>query len=63
MKGRIIDVLVQEGQKVAAGTTEVVLEAMKMENHITATMDGTVTKVAVSKGEVVEIGQALAVIE
>jgi acetyl-CoA/propionyl-CoA carboxylase, biotin carboxylase, biotin carboxyl carrier protein len=63
MQGRIIDVLVEEGQQVAAGATVVVLEAMKMENHITATMDGTVTKVAVSKGEVVEIGQALAVIE
>ena len=63
MQGRIIDVLVEEGQQVAAGATVLVLEAMKMENHITATMDGTVTKVAVSKGEVVEIGQALAVIE
>jgi biotin carboxyl carrier protein len=34
-----------------------------MENHVTATIDGTVTKVAVAKGEVVETGQPIAVIE
>jgi acetyl-CoA/propionyl-CoA carboxylase biotin carboxyl carrier protein len=63
MQGRILDVLVEQGQQVAAGDTVVILEAMKMENHVTATIDGKVTEVAVSKGEVVEIGQALAVIE
>jgi biotin carboxyl carrier protein len=36
---------------------------MKMENHIVATRDGTVAEVAVSKGDVVETGQALVVIE
>jgi acetyl-CoA/propionyl-CoA carboxylase biotin carboxyl carrier protein len=63
MQGRILQVLVQEGQRVAAGDTVVILEAMKMENHVTATKDGTVTKLAVSTGEVVELGQAIAVIE
>jgi acetyl-CoA/propionyl-CoA carboxylase biotin carboxyl carrier protein len=63
MQGRILDVLVEEGQDISAGDTVVILEAMKMENHVTATIDGQVTKLAVSKGEVVEIGQAIAVIE
>jgi len=34
-----------------------------MENHIAATQEGTVAEIAVSKGDVVEIGQRLAVIE
>jgi biotin carboxyl carrier protein len=36
---------------------------MKMENHITASHDGTVMEVAVSDGDVVETGQPLAFIE
>src|SRR5919198_682939 len=63
MQGRILRVLVSEGQKVTAGDTVVILEAMKMENHVTATIDGTVTNLAVSAGEVVETGQPIAVIE
>ncbi len=63
MQGRILQVFVEEGQRIAAGDTVVILEAMKMENHVTATIDGTVTKLAVAKGEVVETGQAIAVIE
>jgi biotin carboxyl carrier protein len=40
-----------------------VLEAMKMENHIAATLDGTVSGVAVKAGDVVQTGQTLLVIE
>jgi biotin carboxyl carrier protein len=36
---------------------------MKMENHIVATRDGTVTNLAVQAGQVVDTGQTLAVIE
>jgi acetyl-CoA/propionyl-CoA carboxylase, biotin carboxylase, biotin carboxyl carrier protein len=63
MQGRILNILVEEGQQISAGDTVVILEAMKMENHVTASMDGTLTKLAVTKGEVVEIGQPIAVIE
>ncbi|HEX2069301.1 MAG TPA: biotin/lipoyl-containing protein, partial [Actinomycetota bacterium] len=63
MQGTILQVVVEEGQEVAAGDTLCILEAMKMENHIVATRDGTVAEVAVSKGDVVETGQALVVIE
>ena len=63
MQGVILQVLVQPGQAVSAGETICILEAMKMENHVPAGSDGTVAKVSVSKGDVVEIGQPLAVIE
>ena len=42
-----------------AGQVLVVIEAMKMENEIMAPSDGTVTSVAVSKGQSVESGAAL----
>ena len=63
MQGTILQVVVEQGQEVAAGDTLCILEAMKMENHIVATRDGTVAEVAVSKGDVVETGQPLVVIE
>jgi acetyl-CoA/propionyl-CoA carboxylase biotin carboxyl carrier protein len=63
MQGTILRVLVQPGQEVESGATVCILEAMKMENHIVATRDGRVTRVAVSEGEVVELGQPIAVIE
>jgi biotin carboxyl carrier protein len=63
MQGTILRVLVEPGQAVVAGETLCILEAMKMENHIVATRDGTVADVRVSKGDVVETGQRMVVIE
>jgi acetyl-CoA/propionyl-CoA carboxylase biotin carboxyl carrier protein len=63
MQGTILNVLVDEGQEIAAGDVVCVLEAMKMENHIAATLDGTVAEVAVKAGDVVQDGQTLMVIE
>jgi acetyl-CoA/propionyl-CoA carboxylase biotin carboxyl carrier protein len=62
MQGTLLEVLVEPGQEVAAGQTVCILEAMKMENHLTATRDGTVAEVQVKKGDVVEIGQPLVLI-
>ncbi|MBX7138134.1 MAG: biotin/lipoyl-binding protein [Oligoflexia bacterium] len=59
MPGIIVNVLVKAGQQVKAGETVVVMEAMKMENNIPATKDGTVEKVHVKKGDEVQNGQAL----
>ncbi len=63
LPGVIIEVSVKEGQTVAAGQKVAVLEAMKMENEISATEAGTVTAVLVNKGdsvlegaEIVKIG-------
>jgi len=44
-------VLVDEGDKVSAGQDLAVIEAMKMENTLTASVDGTVAKVAASVGD------------
>jgi acetyl-CoA/propionyl-CoA carboxylase biotin carboxyl carrier protein len=63
MQGTILKVMVEPGQRVDPGATVCILEAMKMENHITASREGTVIEVPVSDGDVVEIGQPLAYIE
>jgi len=59
MPGVVMDVRVQPGDEVAKGTTLIVLEAMKMEHHITAPSDGVVTEVYVSVGQQVENGANL----
>ena len=51
LPGVIIEVLVKEGQAVKAGQKVAVIEAMKMENEIAATQDGTVTAIHVAKGD------------
>jgi acetyl-CoA/propionyl-CoA carboxylase biotin carboxyl carrier protein len=63
MQGTILQVMVESGQEVKAGQTVCILEAMKMENHITATREGTVAEVSVKKGDVVDMGQPLVFIE
>ena len=51
LPGVIIEVSVKEGQAVKAGQKVAVIEAMKMENEIAASQDGTVTAIHVSKGD------------
>lgn len=51
LPGVIIEVSVKEGQAVKAGQKVAVIEAMKMENEIQASADGTVTAVLVNKGD------------
>ncbi len=51
--GTILQVVVKEGAKVKKGDTLIVLQAMKMDNHLLAVRNGTVKKVYVKKGEVV----------
>jgi biotin carboxyl carrier protein len=59
MPGRVLDVLVVEGDRVRRGDTLVLLEAMKMELRIPAPADGVVARVLCRAGEVVEKGQPL----
>ncbi|GGI03863.1 acetyl/propionyl/methylcrotonyl-CoA carboxylase subunit alpha [Egicoccus halophilus] len=63
MQGTVVKYAVAEGDTVAAGDLVAVLEAMKMENNITAHRDGTVTSVGYAAGDVVESGAVLARIE
>jgi acetyl-CoA/propionyl-CoA carboxylase biotin carboxyl carrier protein len=59
MQGTIIKIAVSEGQQVSAGDTVVVLEAMKMEQPLTAHKDGTVTGLSVEVGQTVSAGAAI----
>lgn len=59
LPGTIKQVLVSVGQEIAAGETVVIMEAMKMENNITAEFGGKVTAVKVAVGDQVQSGQAL----
>jgi acetyl-CoA/propionyl-CoA carboxylase biotin carboxyl carrier protein len=63
MQGTIVKVLVEVGQEVEAGTPVVVLEAMKMENSITADKAGTIAEVKVAPGQAVASGDIVVVIE
>jgi len=56
MQGTIAKIVAEEGQRVSAGDTVVVLEAMKMEQPLTAHKDGTVTGLAVEIGQTVSAG-------
>ena len=59
MPGTINDVRVKVGDNVKKGQVLLILEAMKMENEIMASSDGTVKSVDVSKGASVSAGDAL----
>ncbi|HUF17042.1 MAG TPA: biotin/lipoyl-containing protein [Thermoanaerobaculia bacterium] len=62
MPGRIVRLLVSEGDEVRKGTGLLILEAMKMENEIVAPCDGTISTIRVKQGETVEGGSLLIVI-
>lgn len=57
--GKTLKVLVKPGDEVQAGSTLVIIEAMKMENRIFANAPGKVASVAVSEGEQVSSGKEL----
>ncbi|ABM33088.1 acetyl/propionyl/methylcrotonyl-CoA carboxylase subunit alpha [Paracidovorax citrulli] len=59
MPGLLVDVAVQEGQKVQAGEKLAVIEAMKMENILFAAQDGVVDKVVANKGESLAVDQVI----
>ena len=63
MPGKVIDLRVQVGDRVHAGQTLLVLEAMKMEHPMRATEDGVVREVRVAQGDQVESGAVLVVVE
>ena len=63
MPGKITHVAVRAGDRVQAGDTLVVIEAMKMENEFKASAAGTIAEVRVSPGQAVNPGDVLVVLE
>lgn len=59
MPGKVLQVLVQEGDAVEEGQPLLVLEAMKMENMIKSVVSGTVSEVPAVQGQAVEKGALL----
>ena len=59
MPGTILKVLKADGDQVKAGEVVLVLEAMKMENEITAPADGTVASLSLAAGSTVAGGDLL----
>jgi biotin carboxyl carrier protein len=57
--GTIQKLLVKEGEEVAAGTSLMILEAMKMRNEVRAAIQGVVKKIHVKEGEQVPKGYLL----
>lgn len=62
MPGSVLEIKAKKGDQVKMGDVLLVLEAMKMENEITASQDGTVMEVLVGKGDTVSIDDPLVVI-
>jgi biotin carboxyl carrier protein len=63
MPGRVVRVLVRQGEQVEARQGLVVIEAMKMENELKAPKAGVVTAVEAVEGATVDAGSLLAVVE
>jgi propionyl-CoA carboxylase alpha chain len=59
MPGLLADVLVQPGQQVQLGERVAVVEAMKMENILTAPQTGVVRKVLAEKGQSLAVDQPI----
>jgi acetyl/propionyl-CoA carboxylase alpha subunit len=63
MPGQVLRILVAQGQRVKPGDPLIVVEAMKMEQNIIATIAGVVAAVLVKPGEIVAPGQMLVEIQ
>jgi acetyl-CoA/propionyl-CoA/long-chain acyl-CoA carboxylase, biotin carboxylase, biotin carboxyl carrier protein len=62
LQGTVLKVAVEQGQTVESGALICVIEAMKMENEITAHRDGTVKELNVSEGGSINSGDTIATI-
>jgi biotin carboxyl carrier protein len=63
MPGKIVRLLVGEGDEVTAGAGVAVMEAMKMQNEIKSPKKGVVQKILVSEGAAVNPGDVIAIVE
>ena len=63
MPGKIVRVLVRQGDEVEAGSGVLVMEAMKMQNEIKSPKKGTIQKILVGEGAAVNAGDVLAIVD
>lgn len=63
MPGKVVRVLVEEGDEVVAGQPLIVISAMKMESEYKAGLDGVVTKINCTAGDTVEANKPLIIID
>ena len=63
MPGKIIKLLVDAGSEVLAGQGLIVVEAMKMQNEVKSSKNGTVAGIYVAEGSTVGAGELLLVVE
>ena len=63
MQGTVLAVEVAEGDEIQPGQVLCVVEAMKMENEITAHRAGRVTELSVDVGQAVKTGQVICVVQ
>jgi acetyl-CoA/propionyl-CoA carboxylase biotin carboxyl carrier protein len=62
MQGNVLSVKVAEGDRVEAGQVICIVEAMKMENEVTAHRAGTVSELSIAAGQPIATGQAICII-
>lgn len=60
MPGKVLRILVTEGDSVQRGTVVAILEAMKMENELRSAVDGTIGRIPVKEGQNVSKGDLIA---
>jgi biotin carboxyl carrier protein len=63
MPGKVVRLLVREGDEVEPGRGLAVVEAMKMQNEIKSPKKGTIQKILVGEGAAVNAGDVLAIVE
>ena len=63
MPGKVVKILAAKGASVKRGDGVIVVEAMKMENQLTAPRDGVVKEIHIAEGQAVEAGALLVTIE
>ncbi len=62
MPGKVVKLLVQEGDLVTEAQPLLIMEAMKMQNELRAVSEGVITKVSTSEGATVETGSVLIIV-
>ena len=63
MPGKVVRILMRQGDEVEAGSGVLVVEAMKMQNEVKSPKKGTIQKILVGEGTAVNAGDVLAIVD